>query len=154
MKTGHICAQFSFWINHMDYDHGYATCIETFARLNIYKLPSDEVTKILGIQPESTQVAGPNPTPRIKRLLPHAWFLSSRYGSLESKDSRYHLDWLLDQLVDKKKALDILKQAGAKINISCYWESKGGPAQGGPTLSSSQARKLADLDLELWFDLY
>ena len=36
--------------------------------------------------------------------------------------------------------------------ISCFWGSRCG--HGGPTLSARQTRRLADLELELWFDVY
>lgn len=138
------------------YNHEYPSCAKTFATLRIYDIHPDTVSIYLGLQPTHTQIPS---QPKIPR---YGWFLSSRDHVdseepgriVESLDARYHLDWLLDQLADKQRALESLKQMGAKIDIACYWMSRNGPACGGPTLSGLQMKRLGDLDIDFWFDLY
>ena len=48
--------------------------------------------------------------------------------------------------------LDALRQKGAAADIFCYWESSNG--QGGPALSPPQMGTLAELGLELSYDIY
>ena len=86
-----------------------------------------------------------------KAVMPNAWFFSSK-GKITSKDLRRHLDFILDHLVPKTDDLHKLQQFDSKMCISCYWLSKYG--HGGPTISPDQMRKLALLNLELWFDMY
>jgi hypothetical protein len=38
------------------------------------------------------------------------------------------------------------------MDIACLWDSHAG--HGGPTLSPDLLRRLADLGIELWFDIY
>ena len=80
-----------------------------------------------------------------------AWFLSSKL-SVDSKNVRRHLDWVLDQLGGRRVALRDLAERGAKLDVNCYWVSASG--HGGPMLSPPQLTKLADLEIELQFDVY
>jgi len=138
------------------YNDDYETCQETYATLCVYLegVDPNEVTKRLGIKPTKVQRKGETPDIQSKlptALKPTAWFLSSK-GQCISKDSRRHLDFILDQLVPKADVLQELRQLGSKMHISCYWLSKSG--HGGPTIPPEQMRRLALLDLELWFDIY
>ena len=78
------------------------------------------------------------------------WFLESD-GHVQSRDARRHLDWLLSQLVGKSHVFTQLMAEGNTVDVCCKWDSVG---QGGPLLSSPQLEGLAQLGLELWFDVY
>lgn len=129
------------------YDDDYATCEETYATLRIYpgEVAPERVTERLGLDPSETQR-----TTRAGRPL-NGWFLSTE-GAVQSRDLRSHLDWLLDRLEGSGAALRELVQAGAKVDVSCYWLSAGG--HGGPTLTPRQMARLAELQLDCWFDVY
>jgi hypothetical protein len=43
-------------------------------------------------------------------------------------------------------------QEGFKIDITSFWVSTSG--NGGPTISPYQMRRLADLEIEIWWDIY
>jgi hypothetical protein len=136
------------------YNDSYDTCAETYATLRVYcdnQHPND-LTKLFGINPTEIQVKGQSIELRKnKNHVRHGWFLSSE-GQINSKDSRRHIDYILDKILPVKSKLDLLIIEGAKIDISCFWQSKGG--HGGPTLSKQQLQKLVDLGVDLWFDNY
>src|SRR5262245_50739220 len=130
----------------MEYNDEYPTCGRTYATVRIFGLPATEVESTLGListQMQSASVVPPGP--------PNGWFLSTE-GAIVSRDIRRHLDWLLDRLEPKAAALAELRSRGASVDVFCYWLSASG--HGGPTLSPSQAKKLAALDLECGFDVY
>ena len=112
------------------------------------------MTERLGIEPTKWQRRG-EPIYRIGRptnVAPiNGWFLRSR-GHFESKDSRRHVDWLLDHVTPKVEAIKSLQAEGCRMVISCYWVTQEG--HGGPTVPPSQMGKLAELNIELWFDFY
>jgi len=116
------------------------------------ELDPDEVTRILDIIPTETQRRGDSvPRKPNKTFSKSGWFLSTK-GILESKDSRDHLDWLLDRVRDKKPEFSELHERGYLIDLCVRWDSLRG--DGGPTLSPKQMYELAELDIELWFDVY
>lgn len=138
------------------YDDEYPTCARTYATLCVYPgdVDPDEVTARLGIEPSERQRRGevsprPDRPPRAATL--NGWFLGSR-GRVDSRDSRRHIDWLLDRLEPKAEALRALQATGCRMSISCYWLSRSG--HGGPTVPPAQMRRLAALDVALWFDVY
>jgi len=136
------------------YNDNYETCSRTYVTLRIYcdQLQPDEVTEFLGILPSKTQIKGQNNQLRINKLYErNGWFLTTK-DILSSKDCRRHIDYLVDKILPIKSKLQSLIDSGSKIDISCFWESKSG--QGGPTLSKQQLLKLAELGVELWFDIY
>jgi hypothetical protein len=133
----------------------YPTCERTYGTLCILGGDMDphEVTSLLGIQPSKSQIAGES---RVSRSSPivyklSGWFLSTD-EHVNSKDSRDHIDWILNNLVGKDKAIAEIHQRGWDACLSFYWASLSG--HGGPTLSPPQMRRLADLSLEIWFDCY
>jgi hypothetical protein len=124
----------------------------TCAQLLVY--PGDihpsEVTRLLGIAPTRTVVAGERgPANRIGRApigKINGWFLSSE-GSVRSKDLRRHLDWLIGELSQRWDALSTLQaRQGVRMYVHCPWWSRHGG--GGPTFWPAQLRGLADLNLE------
>lgn len=138
------------------YDDHYATCQRTYATLCIYSGDADPsvVTKRLGIEPSSSQRrvdAEALESAKSKRAAVNGWFLESQ-GLVESRDSRRHIDWLLDRVEAKADALRSLQELGCRTEISCFWMSQEG--HGGPALTPIQMQRLAQLNLELWFDFY
>jgi hypothetical protein len=88
---------------------------------------------------------------RAKPAQINGWFLTSKFAVV-SRDTRRHLDWLLDHLAGREDALKLLQSEGCRMDICCFWASASG--HGGPTLSPHQLKRLAALDLEIWFDVY
>lgn len=133
----------------MEYIDDYQSCSRTYATLLIY--PSgqhpDEITELLGIEPSRTSVKGGG----LRGTNVNGWFLSSK-DAVISKDSRRHIDWILDGLERVSTKVKKLQNSGALTAITCFWESVSG--NGGPTLSPSQMRRLAELNLEIWWDVY
>ncbi|HQR35940.1 MAG TPA: DUF4279 domain-containing protein [Blastocatellia bacterium] len=113
-------------------------------------LDVENVTTRLGISPSEHSSKSKSFSDE-KRPKTGVWFLSSK-GIVPSKDSARHLEWLLDQLMPKQKALEDLRADGFLMDVSCYWLSAYG--QGGPTLSPALMGNLGKLGLELWFDVY
>lgn len=136
------------------YDTSYATCAYTHAWFRIMspELDPDEVTALLDVVPSRVQRKGDVVPAKLDKVLSRAgWFLSTK-GVLDSKDSRHHLDWILDHLKGRQAALSKLHDRGYLIDLCVRWDSKTG--DGGPTLSPKQMCELADLDIEIWFDVY
>lgn len=79
------------------------------------------------------------------------WFLTTD-GEVESLDSRQHVDWLIQELKGTESAFAQVVDRASKVDIMCFWESKGG--HGGPQVSPEQMRELACLGLSLKFDVY
>ena len=130
----------------MEYDDEYPTCGRTYATVRIFGIPATEVGSALGLVATRMQLVSLVPPRR-----PNGWFLTTE-GAIASRDIRRHLDWLLDRLEPKAGALAELRSRGASADIFCYWLSATG--HGGPTLSPSQSKRLAALDLECGFDVY
>ena len=136
------------------YDHDYATCAQTFATLCIYHddLDPDAVTQSLGLPPSASHRRGDVRNP--KRPIPYkggAWFLTSE-GAVQSRDVRYHIDWLLERVESKSSAFEQLRAKGCRLVMSCYWLSAHG--HGGPMVEPEAMRRLAEFGLQLAFDVY
>ena len=120
----------------MMYDDDYGTCARTYATLLIYPVRTDPeaISGRLGIEPSTWQrkggpIAG-RPPSRIAEI--DLWCLSTK-GQVESRDSRRHVNWLLDRIDGKAAVLRSLQDEGGRICVSCFWLSESG--HGGPTIS-------------------
>jgi hypothetical protein len=137
-----------------DYDDNYESCYETFVTLRIYSdtIIPNEITNFLQFEPTESvtkgEVYGIN-SKKIREI--NGWFLTSE-GFVNSKDCRRHFDFLADKIMPIKNKLKALQNKDCEIDISCFWSSENG--QSGPTLSPKQIKKLAELELEIWFDVY
>lgn len=130
----------------------FPTCLETYASLRVFSdtLQPNQVSARLGLVPSRAFAKGdPYGRGRVRRH--GGWILSSR-NAVESSDTRHHIDWLLDQLDGKSKELDALRDLGCEVDVSCIWVSAQG--QGGPILSPSQMKRLAEHGLDIWWDVY
>jgi hypothetical protein len=132
------------------------TCAKTDATLRVDPGDIDPavVTDRLGIEPSSWQRRGEvteraGRPPKVAPL--NGWFLESR-GQVDSRDSGRHIDWLLDRVAPTAEAVRSRQEMGCRMDISCYWLSRDG--HGGPTIPPTQMRRLAQLNIELWFDFY
>jgi len=136
----------------MKYDHKYPSCSRTYATLRIHSkhIHPDEVTRRLKVKPTRTTVAGTAAGPKGRKHV-NAWYLSTQ-GKLRSKDSRRHIDWLLDKIEGASEEIGYLQNQGAFMDIPCYWGSASG--NGGPTISPEQMKRLVPLNLEVWWDVY
>lgn len=80
------------------------------------------------------------------------WSLSSK-GHVTSSDLEEHLAWLLDQVAPAKDELArYVRREDVSAYIFVYWASPTG--LGGPTLSPAIMARMAEVGLELRFDLY
>lgn len=137
-----------------EYDDNYESCYETFVTLRIYSdtIIPEEITNILQVQPSESvtkgEVYGIN-SKKVRKI--NGWFLTSE-SFVNSKDCRRHFDFLADKIMPIKNKLKALQNKDCEIDISCFWSSENG--QSGPTLSPKQLKKLAELELEIWFDIY
>ncbi len=134
------------------YDDKYNACLDTYVTLRIFhdgKHPH-ELTGFLGISPTRIQVKG-EPFSKSRKIASNGWFLST-HDITDSKDSRRHIDELMAQILPQKDKIKQLQEEGAKIDLCCYWLSRA--CNGGPTLSKAQLLKLAELELDFWYDFY
>lgn len=136
----------------LNYDHKYPTCEETHVTLRIYseKLNPLEITRILKIQPTSTQNIGDKAS-KTRNVKINGWFLESE-NNISSNDARAHIDFITEKLLKQKPNFQQLKNEEVNIDICCYWQSKDG--HGGPTLLPKQLKDLSEVDVEFWFDFY
>lgn len=137
-----------------EYEDNYKSCHETFVTLRIYSdtLSPEEISTVLQLQPSDSTTKGEVVGINKKRTRKHnGWFLTSD-GFVASKDCRRHIDYLVDKISPFKGELKELENKGCSIDISCFWSSENG--QGGPTLSPKQLKRLAELEIDLWFDIY
>ena len=134
---------------------GYPSCDRTCAELRIYPAARDvvDVSAIMCLSPTESGNAGEVRSTlngKSRTVKKTHWVLSSEQY-VTSKDLRTHLDWLLRKVSQSTAGLANLSQDGTKISIICIWWSATG--QGGPTLWPEQLRGLADLGLEVGFDI-
>ena len=133
----------------------YPTCEETYVTLRLYHDSADpaDATAVLQLDPSDSQRVGESYERRgiTRTYTLTGWFYSSE-GHIESYDTSKHLDWLLQQLHTRQQALDSLRSNGWRMDIACLWDSHAG--HGGPNLSPAILRGLAELGIEVWFDIY
>ena len=132
----------------MEYDDEYSACDDTYATLCIYPggLRPEFVTEYIGLEPSRVSYESNE-----ERKKFNGWFLTSQ-DELESKDSRRHIDWLLDKIEFKRKEIIEFQNRNFEMYIFCMWASKSG--NGGPTISPKQMKRLVSLNLEVSWDVY
>lgn len=139
-----------------EYLHDYATCAETYATLCIYHhdLNPDDVSRLLELRPTQSQRRGDPHSTKASRPVPlrvGAWFLSTRDMS-QSRDVRFHIDLILGMFAGKDVAVHQLAREGCELRMSCYWRSFSG--HGGPMMWPETMGRLAELGIEVSFDVY
>ncbi len=137
-------------------DDAYPSCERTCARLHVYPQNIDprELTRRLGLLPTSVAIKGMETTNSLGRVRVaplNGWFLSSE-SSVDSRDVRRHIDWLLERLDPARDAILALQgEPGVRMAVSCVWWSNAG--NGGPVVWPEQMRRLATLNLECGFEV-
>jgi hypothetical protein len=136
-----------------EYIDKYSACAETFSTLRVYhdSISPSEVTARLGIGPTRQTVKGERRGKSSKVFANNGWFLESS-KSVDSRDSRRHIDWIVDRLWNRKEEIPKMLQEGFRIDINSFWVSTSG--NGGPIISPYQMGRLADLEIEIWWDIY
>ena len=140
----------------MVYIDDHFACQKTHVTLAVYPetLTISQVTERLGVEPTSWQELGKLPSDPKRRQTPAkrtAWFLETD-GCLTSLDARRHMDWVLARFVGRDEVIKLLQAEGNEIRMWCYWLSKAG--HGGPLLSPFQMRRLAELEINVEYDVY
>lgn len=134
----------------------YPTCDRTFAELRIYPktLNTSQITEILDLSPSDLGNAREiqhNSYGKMRTVKNTHWLLSSE-KFVQSKDLRIHLNWFINILFEKSDGLiNISNMDDCKMSIDCTWWSAVG--HGGPTLWPEQLRALAEIGLEVSFDI-
>lgn len=127
--------------------HEYTATLRVFSTT----LSCDELIRQLGEPTKSYEVGDPvsSRTPAGPKREQNMWALDSP----NDRDSmEMHLTALVDYVERNQKAFDSVRQ-DCEMDIFCGMFS-GTEAQGGFTLDTEQIRRLADLQLEVTFDLY
>jgi Domain of unknown function (DUF4279) len=137
---------------HHDYRDSYPTCVETYSTLRIFSddLAPDQITEALAIEPTGAFGKGDLHSKGKLRRKTNGWFYSTKKLN-ESRDTRRHLDMILNALDGKERQIRELQARGCKTNITSYWVSSG---QGGPWLMPDQMLRLGALNIDIWWDVY
>ncbi len=135
-----------------EYDDDYPTCDQSYATLRILSeaVDPDVMSARLGIAASRAHRRGDRGSGRAIHGL-NGWFLTTE-EIVQSRDVRRHIDWLLERMDPLRAALASLRAEGCRADIFCFWVSASG--HGGPGLMPGSMRRLADLELEVWFDVY
>ena len=136
------------------YDDDYDSCVVTYSTLRLFSddVGPAEISQALKLEPTRSFLKGEPISPRVDRPRPqHGWLLCSEHH-VHSRDSRRHLDWLLDLVESNSGAFTSLLSRGISADIYSYWVSAHG--QGGPILSPPQLARLARYGLECSYDIY
>jgi hypothetical protein len=113
-------------LGHPMNDHPKAMLTYAALRMEHDAVEPQQVTALLGLSPTQTV-------------------------RLTSKDSLAHIQWLLAAIGSRGSELRRLREEGHGMKIYCLWLAGKGYA--GPMLTPNVMRGLADLGLELWFDI-
>lgn len=128
------------------------SCSLTHVMLCIYHIDPDLVNQKLNILPTHQQKKDAlSILPRGEKIINaiSSWVLDSE-RNVSSKDTRTHLNWLLDKLEPVgAEILELQRITDVKMTIRCIWFSAEG--LGGPTIWPEQMEKMAKLNLECAF---
>ena len=136
------------------YDDDYDSCVVTYSTLRVFSdsVAPAEISLALKLDPTTSFLKGQPISPRVDTpRRQHGWLLCSEHH-VHSRDTRRHLDWLLDLIERNSGALASLQSRGVSADIYSYWVSAHG--QGGPILSPPQLARLARFGLECSYDIY
>lgn len=139
-------------LSSREYDDAYPTCIRTCCTLRIFSenLDPNDISLSLGMEPTMFFRKGDLHNLGKLRRSTNGWFLTTE-GRIGSRDSRRHLDLILDKLEPKREAVKELQAKGCDVDIICFYDSTG---QGGPWLMPYQMRIMGALEIEIWYDVY
>src|ERR1700743_2456575 len=132
-----------------EYVHDYPTCLETYSTLRIFSdtVSPTTIEKALKVAPTKSFKKGePYNKNRLRRKT-NGWLYETNKLT-RSRDTRQHIDLIIDALEGKEKALKGLIKKGCQIDLVSYYVSSG---QGGPALWPHQMLKLGNLGIEIWW---
>lgn len=134
--------------SHLEYKDEYASCARTYVTLSFYhdKFYSDEVTKILTINPTRTSEKN-----EFKKINQNGWFFSTQ-DMVKSRDVRRHLRFLLNTFKNKENEFNSLRNDGWSSRVYCFWESTEG--NGGPIIDHWTMKLLSQFELDIHFDVW
>jgi len=136
------------------YDDECMSCKKTYSTLRLFSdtLTPARISSALGLEPTQSLVKGEPISAHVPRArTQHGWLLCTEHRVF-SRDTRRHIDWLLEGLGSRPESLALLRSDEVSADIFTYWVSARG--QGGPILSPPQLTKLAHFGLECIFDIY
>lgn len=136
------------------YDAESPWCSRTFVTLRILALELDpeEITRRLSLEPTRTQLRGAPWNEHDGRPFRFSgWFLTSE-GKVESRDTRHHLDWLIERLQGRESTMQAFAERGDQIDCHIRWDSVKG--HDGPIFMPKQMRALGDMQVMVWLDVY
>ena len=126
--------------------------IEVFLRLEHDSADPDTVTAVLGLAPTHSVKRGELAADGKGETYPwNVWVLSSAWSVPRRSDVREHFQWLLASVGSRASELRTLRNQGYRIAVHCTWIGQSG--YGGPDLSPQILRGLADLEVEVYFDV-
>ena len=135
-----------------NYDDQNSYCLRTYSTLRIFTAEQapEAVTEQLAVNPSRVWHRGSNETAVARKH--NAWFLTSR-GAVDSRDTRRHIDWLLQTLEGQEDFLLRLRGAGGSTDIIGFWHAAG-LSEGGPGLELAQMAALAELGVTISWNIY
>lgn len=144
-----------------DMNSEYGTCAICYASIVIYlgTLTSRTVTKLFEVQPTyvvSKDIMTNSGATIFCQSSQQCWVLSSK-NKINSKDLRDHVNWILKKIEPRAIiAFHYLQQReDVKMKMHCTWFSREESWMGGgPVLWPEQLEIIADLNLELAFNVF
>lgn len=142
------------------YHDGDTTCAQTYATLLMHheERHPETVTSGLGLIPARMTVRGELRFWKQDRWIESRWPKRNNFwsftskASVESRDSLRHIDWVLQHLEGKDHEFAQLVADGWEPTLSVFWYSDHG--HGGPVTTPLTMKRLAQLEIPLWFDFY
>jgi hypothetical protein len=127
------------------------SCLETYATLRIFSqsLSPERIETLLGVPATSRLPIDPG-SKYLNRQEWNLWRWSTE-SIVESRDNLKHLHAIIERLDGKAEQLAGLRAKGCQTDIFCYWVSSG---QGGPYLDATTSSALAELGLDISWDMY
>jgi hypothetical protein len=141
-------------VSQPDYNDLDPMCAETVSTLSVHSdgMTPEEIAEILQIEPTGfTRKAEGVADGRIQAKF-NVWRYST--GKLcMSKDTRRHIDLVLNVLDGKADAIGKLQSRGCQIRIASHWVPANEKIGGGPLLAPHQMLKLGNLGITVsfWF---
>ena len=127
------------------------SCLETYATLRIFSdsVDPETVGHALGFTGTDIRKIDPESKYRHERES-HYWGWCSK-PTVQSIDNLEHVSAITQRLAGKANVLAALRARGCEIDICCYWVTSG---QGGPELDVAALKRLSELEIGIWWDVY
>ena len=136
------------------YNDDYPACFETHATLRIMsgQVSPGRILEILQIEPDRSFSMGDRYGQNGSKIhRTNGWFWSTE-TRVESRDTRRHIDTIIELLKGKTDAVRTLRSLGCQLDVMNFWIPASG--NGGPAVEPRQMLWLGELDIALWWDIY